>query len=111
MSMKPSTTRGFSLKRSSSPKKSPYWEFSPEKVVSPRLWYRLTSFSQAGTLTSRSASGTHGWYGKLLKGAGGSGHDGWPVGASVGKELVPAKSRSSNGVPVAVRYGEASFDT
>src|SRR5919201_1619816 len=111
MSMKPSTTRGFSVKRSSSPKKSPYCEFSPLKVVSPRLWYRLTSFSHAGTLTSRSASGTHGWYGKLVKNDGGSEHDGWPVGASAGKELVPAKSRSSKGVPAAVRYGETSFDT
>src|ERR671935_2512827 len=111
MSMKPSTTRWFSVKRSSRPKKSPYWEFSPLKVVSPRLWYRLTSFSQAGTLTSRSASGTHGWYGKLVKDVGGSEHDGWPVGARVGKKVPPAKSRSSNGVPAAVRYGETSFDT
>src|SRR5919204_5510735 len=109
MSMKHSTTRGFSVKRSSSPKKSPYCEFSPEKVVSPRLWYRLTSFSQAGTLTSRSASGTQGWYGKLVKDVGGSEHDGWPVGARVGKKLVPAKSRSSKGIPAAVRYGDWSL--
>ena len=62
-------------------------------------------------MTSRSASGTHGWYGKLVKPVGGSEHDGWPVGASVGKKLVPAKSRSSKGVPAAVRYGETSLDT
>src|SRR5205809_7075947 len=111
MSIIPSTTRGFSVKRSSRPKKSPYCEFSPVNVVSPRMWYRLTSLSHAGTLMSRSASGTHGWYGKLLKEAAGAEHDGWPVGASAGKESVAAKSRSSNGVPDAVRYGDWSLDT
>src|SRR4029450_3514604 len=110
MSIIPSTPRGFSVKRSSRPKKSPYWEFSPVKVVSPRLWYRLTSFSHAGTFESRSASGTHGWYGKLLNATGGAEHDGWPVGSSDGKNTPPAKSRSSNGVPAAVRYGDWSFD-
>ena len=72
---------------------------------------RLTSFSQAGTLLSISVSGTHGWYGKLLKSAGGAEHDGCPVGARSGKKLAPAKSRSSKGVPDAVRYGDWSFDT
>jgi hypothetical protein len=38
MSIMPSTTTGFSVKRSSRPKKSPYCEFSPTNVVLPRLW-------------------------------------------------------------------------
>src|SRR4029450_4426676 len=109
MSIIPSTTRGFSVKRSSRPKKSPYWEFSPVKVVSPRLWYRLTPLTHAGTFESRSASGTHGWYGKLVKGAGGAEHDGCPVGRSAGKKAPPAKSRSSKDVPAAARCGGRSF--
>src|SRR3954451_3760474 len=58
-----------------------------------------------------SAFGTHGWYGKLVKDVGGAEHEGCPVGKSGGKEFVPAKSRSSNGVPAAVRYGDWSLDT
>ena len=55
MSTIPSTTSGRSVKRSSSPKKSPYSEFSPTNVESPRLWYIVRSFSQAGALTVSSA--------------------------------------------------------
>ncbi len=55
MSTMPSTTSGCSVNRSSSPKKSPYTEFSPEKLELPRLWYSVGSFSQAGTFTVSSA--------------------------------------------------------
>ena len=47
----PCTTNGCSVKRSSSPKKSPCSKQAGEqlpKSMSPRLWYRVTSFSQAG---------------------------------------------------------------
>ena len=43
------------MNRSSSPTKSPYSADSPAKVESPRLWYSVGSFSQAGTLTVSSA--------------------------------------------------------
>jgi hypothetical protein len=66
----PWTTRGCSVNRSSRPKKSPYREFSPTKVVLPRLWYRVTSFSQAGTFTGASG-GLKGVYGKLTSGSSG----------------------------------------
>jgi hypothetical protein len=46
-----------------------------------------------------------------VKATGGAEQDGCPVGASNGKNVPPAKSRSSNGVPAAVRYGDWSFDT
>src|SRR6478736_9868500 len=64
MSSMPVTTLGFSVKRSSRPEKSPYVEDSPAYVESPRLWYSVVSLSQAGTLTSLSASATFGTYGK-----------------------------------------------
>jgi hypothetical protein len=74
----PSTTRGFSVNRSSSPKKSPYWESSPTNVVSPRLWYSVTSFSQFGTLRFCSAGSRTGVYGKDV------------AGSSAGKSSPPA---------------------
>ena len=60
MSVIPSTTSGRSVKRSSRPKKSPYWLSSPVKVVLPRLWYIVGSLSQAGTLRSSSAGSSTG---------------------------------------------------
>ena len=69
MSIIPWTTRGFSVKRSSSPKKSPYSEFSPTNVVSPRLWYSVRSLSQAGTLRSCSAGSSTGRYGNEVSGS------------------------------------------
>ena len=60
MSVIPSTTSGRSVKRSSRPKKSPYWLSSPVKVVLPRLWYIVRSLSQAGTLRSSSAGSSTG---------------------------------------------------
>ena len=61
MSIIPSTTCGFSVKRSSRPKKSPYWLSSPVKVVLPRLWYIVTSLSQAGDLRFVSSGVSTGW--------------------------------------------------
>ena len=60
MSIIPLTTSGFSVKRSSRPKKSPYWLSSPVKVVLPRLWYIVGSLSQAGTLRSSSSGSSTG---------------------------------------------------
>ena len=65
------------MKRSSRPKKSPYWESSPLNVVLPRLWYRVRSLSHSGTLRGSPAA-TTGVYGKLA------------AGSSAGKLLVPA---------------------
>ena len=63
MSTIPSTTSRRSVHRSSRPKKSPYSEFSPVKLVFPRLWYSSGSLSQAGFLASSSPAGTTGVYG------------------------------------------------
>ena len=55
-SARPFTTNGCSVKMSSSPKKSPCSKHAGEQlsnVMSPRLWYRVTSLSQAGRLTFR----------------------------------------------------------
>ena len=72
MSIIPSTTSGCSVNRSSRPKKSPYWLFSPTKVESPRLWYIVRSLSQAGFLTVASAGVSKaGVYGKLSGSSGG----------------------------------------
>ena len=52
-SASPFTTNGCSVKMSSSPKKSPCSKQAGEQlsnVMFPRLWYRVTSFSQAGFL-------------------------------------------------------------
>ena len=99
MSIMPTTTSSFSVKRSSRPKKSPYSESSPVNVVSPRLWYSVSSFSQLGTFSMPVLFS--GVSGKLVFG----------FSLSAGKLSVPAKSRSSNGVPAAVRYGSRSFET
>ena len=58
----PLTTTGCSVKRSSRPKKSPCSKqvsLQPPKSMSPRLWYRRTSLSQAGRFALRSASSSH----------------------------------------------------
>ena len=52
----PLSTAGCSVNRSSRPTKSPYSALSPANVESPRLWYSVGSFSQAGTFTVLSAS-------------------------------------------------------
>ena len=57
MSIIPSTTSGCSVNRSSRPTKSPYSEFSPANVESPRLWYSVRSLSQSGDLTVASSRG------------------------------------------------------
>jgi hypothetical protein len=56
------------VKRSSRPKKSPCSKqisLHDEKSMSPRLWYRRTSFSHAGFLAARSPGSTTGTRGKL----------------------------------------------
>src|SRR5665647_2673492 len=97
MSVIPSTTLGCSVKR---PTKSPYSEDSPAKVESPRLWYTVGSFSQAGTLAVLSASVRKiGLYGNDV------------AGSRAGKVPPPAYVLSSKAVPVASLYGLACLDT
>ena len=62
----------------------------------PRLWYSVRSFSQSGILAG-SPAGTNGVYGNETAGSRG------------GNVCVPAKVRSSNGVPFASRYGSADL--